>query len=67
MPYLIPFIIGIDIRWVHIAAVMGIAILFGIFIMGALKTRLNQGQTISLVALSGLPSHGTMNTSHHSF
>lgn len=54
MPYMIPYIMGIDLRWVHIGTVVGIASLFGAFIMRALRAPSSEEQAMLLAAFAGL-------------
>ncbi len=54
MPYLIPYALGIDIRWTHIGCVVGIAFIFGAFIIRSLRTSSQNNQAMLVAAFSGL-------------
>jgi hypothetical protein len=54
MPYLIPYGLGIDLRWIHIGCVVGIASIFGLFIIRSFATSPLKQQSILLPSLAGL-------------
>jgi hypothetical protein len=54
MPYMIPYGLGIDLRWIHISCVVGIASIFGVFIIRSLKTPSSKNQAMLLAAMAGL-------------
>lgn len=54
MPYLIPHRLGIDLRWIHIGCVAGIASIFGVFIIRSRIPSSLKKQSILLTASTGL-------------
>ncbi len=54
MPYLVPHLLSVDIRWVHIGVVVGISLVFIRFFSGVGSGKTRQESAVMLAAISGL-------------